>query len=291
MIVGGSGTMARFVEPIILDFQRAQPGVSGRFTNTGSGSVPEDLGAGYNIGLMSRQMTDAEKRRVEGRTGVKPTELVVAHDAILVLVNETNPLPGITIGELEAIYGTERRHGFEGDVMTWGDLGVTGPLAGETIVPWGILSEGHGTVESFRQLALANGPLNRDINAWRHPQTEFGSTVARNPSAVSYNMYHPIVSGSRALPVARQRGGPFVAADDETIADGSYPLTRPLYVYLHLDPADPDAVTLQFGRYLLSREGQVLVRPHAAVPISGEMAQTQMRILDEAANQPVRIAR
>ncbi len=271
--IGGSGTMERFIRALIEQFSRLHPEVSYDITLRGSTYTPSGLAQQeYNVGLMSRAMTPVEKASVKKKTGRDSIELVVAADAILVLVNKDNPIEGITLPQLDALFGTKTLAGYNKPVAVWKDLGVKADLAAEKISPYGILEEKNGTVETFRQLVLLGGPLNPKVGNIKFPEKEFGQAVAADRMGISYNMHNPPVAGAKAIGVAAKEGDPFVLADPTTIGNRKYPLSRYLYIYLR-DTSEPAVV--EFLRFALSFEGQQIVAANSATSLSAPFAEKQ----------------
>jgi phosphate transport system substrate-binding protein len=277
LLIGGGGTTRRFVQPLVDAFTKLHPDVSCELTLRGSATAPTGLGANeYNIGVMSRAMTPEEEATLKKETGHDVVEVAIAIDAILVLVNKENPVEGITLPQLDALYGTKKLAGYKKDIKTWADLGVKGDLARVEISPYGILEEQNGTVETFRRLVLRGGPLNPSIHSISFPDREYGQAVAADKSGISYNIDHPLEKGARAIGVAAKEGDPFVLADPKTISTGKYPLWRNIYVY-HCDPANRAVV--EFLRFTLSKDGQGIIATHFATPLSAQMAEEQRKKL------------
>ena len=273
LIVCGSGTMERFVAPLVAEFVKVNPDVHKEVVLNGSSHVPRQLGDRPNVGVMSRAMTDDEKKAYHDRTGHDPVQMVLAHDAILILVNAKNPVTGLTLPQLDAVYGTERRQKLDGPAASWADLGLTGDYAGKPLTPYGLLEEGQGTVETMRALVLLGGAINRDVHNIPLPENEWGQAVAADETGISYNVYHTVADGAKAVPLAKAAGDAFVAATAGTIADGTYPLVRDLYLYV--DTADQPAAVFEFVRFCNSAQGQAVVAAHDAVAISADRAKTE----------------
>jgi phosphate transport system substrate-binding protein len=277
LLIGGSGTTKRFVEPLVLAFIKLHPDVLQELTLRGSATAPTGLGDHeYNVGVMSREMTLEEKAGVKKETAHDVVEVAIARDAILVLVNKDNPVEGITLPQLDALYGANRLAGYGKPIAIWGDLGVKGALATVKISPYGILEEHNGTVETFRRIVLRGGPLNRSVGNIAFPDKEYGQAVSAVPGGISYNIEHPPVEGARAIGLASKEGDPFVLADPKTVSTGEYPLSRYIYVY-HCDSTDRAVV--EFFRFAVSYDGQEIIAAHSASPLSAKTAEEQLKKL------------
>ena len=75
---------------------------------------------------MSRKMKDKELASFEKKFGYKPTAIPVAIDALAVYVHKDNPIQGMSIAQVDAIFSNTRKCGGDVDLSTWGDLGLEG---------------------------------------------------------------------------------------------------------------------------------------------------------------------
>ena len=66
-----------------------------------------------------------------------------------------NPVEGITLPQLDALYGTNRLAGYKKSITTWSDLGVKGELADVKVKPYGILEEKNWTVRHSDESSCA----------------------------------------------------------------------------------------------------------------------------------------
>lgn len=82
-------------------------------------------------------MKDNELQAFETKYGYKPTAIPVAVDALAVFVHKDNPIKGLTMEQVDAIFSSTRLCGAKTDVKTWGDLGVTGDLANKPVQLFG----------------------------------------------------------------------------------------------------------------------------------------------------------
>ena len=83
------------------------------------------------------------------------------------------------------------------------------------------------------------------------------------------------------MPVAITAGGPFIAATPATVEARTYPLARSVWIYTNQAPGHPlDPRTREFLRFMLSREGQELVRREGEyLPLKPEIDAEQLRKL------------
>jgi len=93
------------------------------------------------------------------------------------------------------------------------------------------------------------------------------SEVSRNPNAIGYDGLGYVTDGVKIIAVARDSASPYVLASVATGADGSYPLSRNLYMYTAGEPTDGAA---EYIRWILSADGQQWVAALGFVPLLQE---------------------
>lgn len=76
-------------------------------------------------------------------------------DAMAFIVNKNNPIDDLSFEQLDSILSTTRARGGQ-PIRTWGEVGVTGPLANESIKIYG-LQPWNGFEEFVRQRILSAG--------------------------------------------------------------------------------------------------------------------------------------
>jgi len=196
-----------------------------------------------------------------------------------VFVHPDNPVAGLTIAQLDAIFGAEHKRG-AANSRTWGDVGLRGEWAAR---PIHVLAPPVTGIPAlfFRKLVLD------DSLKWNEDMKEVGDVaqaldaVARDPAAIAYAPMAASTGAVRAVPLARP-GGPFVKPTEQSAADRSYPLSRVVIVAVDRAVGKPlDPRVREFLRYVLSDEGQAAVaRDGAYVPLQPATVQKQLKVLD-----------
>ena len=119
----GSDTLANLMTLWGEEFKKNYPNVNIQVQAAGSSTAPPALAEGTsNMGPMSRMMKDSEIQAFEERHGYRPTAVPVAIDALAVYVHKDNPIKGLTIEQVDAIFSSTRRCGTGADITRWGDL-------------------------------------------------------------------------------------------------------------------------------------------------------------------------
>ena len=185
LTIVGSDTLSGLVQRWTTMFHAHHRGVRIQLQTPGSASAPLALIEGAtDLGAMSRPMSEDEQRAFRARYGHDATGVVVAHDAIVVIVHPDNPLRAITRRQLDAVYSSTRRCGGAAPVESWAALGVVFPGPNQSVLPVG-RNEASGTSEFFREEALCAGHYRPDVVAWPgHGATV--AAVAANPEAIGY---------------------------------------------------------------------------------------------------------
>src|SRR3989344_9534046 len=134
----GSDSLANLMTLWAEEFKRLYPNVNIQIQAAGSSTAPPALTEGTsNFGPMSRAMKGEEIAAFEAKYGYKPTQIKVAIDALAVFVNKDNPIKGLNLAQVDAIFSATRKCGYSEDLTTWGQLGLTGQLAGSPIQLYG----------------------------------------------------------------------------------------------------------------------------------------------------------
>jgi len=226
-----------------------------------SGLVLPKLGAGeMEIGLMSRPLTEKELK--DG--GV--IAIATAKDVLGVVVNQDNPLEQLTMEQGVKILQDPLAKENPG-AKTWGDLGVTGPLAKAPITLYG-RSTGTGAWGYLVNRFLGEGATSRagkDCNGY----AQICEAVTKDPSGVGYLSLSlaPATQG-KVLPLVLNTGEVVPAPKMGEAVDPRYPLVRQLYVVVKWQPGTPmPAMTEELLRYVLSRSGQEDVVKAGMLPL------------------------
>src|SRR5690606_2267921 len=130
----GSDTLNNLMALWSEGFRTYYPSVQMEIEGKGSSTAPPALIAGTaQLGPMSREMKASEVDQFEARFGYPPTPMRVALDALAVYVHRDNPVQGLTLAQVDAIFSKSRACGYPEDITTWGQAGLTGPWANRPI--------------------------------------------------------------------------------------------------------------------------------------------------------------
>jgi phosphate transport system substrate-binding protein len=139
-----------------------------------------------------------------------------------------------------------------------------------------------GTREFFKEKVLLKGsfrPTLREVPG----SASLIVAIEKDPEGIGYSGIGYQTSSVRIVPLASSDGLPYVLPTEETTSDGTYPLTRQLYLYVNQKPGEAmNPALLEFLRYVNSREGQdTVVRAGAYRLPMNEMEKNRSRLTDE----------
>jgi phosphate transport system substrate-binding protein len=266
----GSDTLNNLMSLWAEAFQAIYPDVRIQIEGKGSSTAPPALIEGSaRLGPMSREMKHTEIDAFEARHGYKPFRISVALDALSVYVHKDNPIEGLSLRQLDAIFSSTFKQGGT-PITTWGQLGLQGAWAPRSISIYG-RNSASGTYGFFKQIALGRG--------------DFKSTMKEQPGSsavvqgISTDVYGIGYSGigyrtSRVRPLALADGDGVL--HEPTIANcisGDYPLARLLHIYVNKSPVNElDPLTREFLKFVLSRDGQRIVIRDGYYPLPARIA-------------------
>lgn len=252
------------------------PKVKMQVEGKGSSTAPPALIEGTSqLGPMSREMKGSEIDKFEAKFGYKPTKIRVAVDALAVFVNKDNPINGLTLSQVDAIFSKSRRLGAESEISSWGQLGMTGEFASHPISLYG-RNSASGTYGFFKEHALGNGDY-KDTVKEQPGSASVVQSVTVDKFAIGYSGIGYQTSGVRAVPLSGEAGAAFVEATADNAYAGEYPLSRFLYVYINKEPGKPiDPLVREFITLILSKEGQGVVVKDGYFPITAEIAKEEL---------------
>ena len=268
----GSDTLNNLMTLWAEEYAKFYPNVRVQIQGAGSSTAPPAMIEGTaNFGPMSRPMRDSEIQNFEKRHGYKPTAVPVAIDTIAVYVNKDNPLEGMTVQQVDAIFSVGRRCGYPTDITRWGQLGMTGAWANRdfTLYSRNAVS---GTYGFFKDNALCGGDFKPSINE-QPGSASVVQGVTESINGIGYSGIGYMTSGVRALPLGKEEGRYF-APSAETAASGDYPLARFLYVYVNKHPnRELSPLEREFFKLVLSQQGQEVVVRDGYIPLPASVAQ------------------
>ena len=274
----GSDTLANLMTLWAEEFKKLYPNVSVQIQAAGSSTAPPALTEGTsNFGPMSRRMKNKEIAGFETRYGYKPTPIAVAIDALALYVHKDNPVAGMTIPQVDAVFSATRKCGYAEDITRWGQLGLTGAWSNRPLQLYGRNSVS-GTYGYFKKQALCKGDFKNNVNE-QPGSASVVQGVTKSINGIGYSGIGYKTSGVRAVPLSKDGTG-FTDATPSNAIAGTYPLARFLYVYVNKLPNDPlPPLEREFVRMIMSRTGQEVVVKDGYIPLPAGVARKQLALI------------
>jgi phosphate transport system substrate-binding protein len=230
-------------------------------------------------------------------------------NTLAIIVNAANPITGVSMRQLDGIFGSRRAGGWEratwepdlargteGDIREWGQVGLKGEWAGRSIDTFGFSLRYATAIEFSDDVLQASDKWNGNLLAFGNYKRPDGSTylesdqivdhVARDPGGIGYIRFHEDLPNTvKVLAVAKNPGGPFIPLTLDSERDRTYPLWGQQSFWVEARPGRPlDPKLYEFIRFVLSRQGQELVaRDGKYLPLTAKIAAEQMSRLDALA--------
>lgn len=254
--IKGSDTMVNLGQAWAEKYMEKNPGDFVAVTGGGSGTGLSSLISGScDIAMSSRPIKEKEIA-IAQKKSINPYEIKIALDGLAVVVNPSNPVNRLTIGQLAEV--------FSGRAPGWKELGGKD----EKIV---VLSRevNSGTHVYFKEHVLRKNDVNsREEFApgalMLSSSQAIADEVAGNPSAIGYYGMGYISKKQMPVAVAKDAGSEYVEPIIVNVINGKYPISRPLYLYTNGAPEGP---VKKFVDFALSDEGQEIVLATDFVPV------------------------
>lgn len=261
MQVSGSSTLLPLTSSVAGSFAAANPlarvhiGMAG--TGEGIAALCDGTAA---IAGASREMSERERKSCAA-SGITPVRLQVARDALVFFTRKGSSAPEcLSAGDVYALAGPEATGS-----RRWSDVrGVASKVGGTAKLPSAALTviapgPGSGTRKLVEESVI--GPiaerrstepaLRPDATSVPSDQVMLGE-VLKVPAALAFAGFATVTpweSSVRTIAIKGDAG--CVAPTAESIRDGSYPLSRPLYFYVDPDAARVSPTTAAFTQALI----------------------------------------
>ena len=297
IVVAGSDSMQSVILKAAAAFKLIQPGIKIAVQGGGSDAAlrqfiqdqstirrgdanPRGHQVSAHVDLLasSRPLTDDERTDFKARYGFNPTEIPIALDAIAIYVNHHNPLPSLTLDQADALFSQTRKRGAPNSITTWGQLGLQDGWEQQPVRLYG-RDKRSGTRTLFMHMVMLDGAFRSDVKEEPGPAMEI-LDISRDRLGIGYAGIEFQASTVRIVPIAHKSGELPVAPTAKTAADGTYPLTRSLYLYTKRNPkGELEPEIAEFLRFINSHEGQETLARAGVYPLSGQQIMTNLQAL------------
>lgn len=250
-------------------------GVSGQVEGRGSSTGPAALLRGRaEFAALDRALRADELRVLTRHFGEAPLVFEAATDAIVVVVHKSNPLPGSSLATLASIFSDQSPCQSSPPLWGWAEVGLPSPWLGRRIGVYGPF-EAAGPRASFRHAVLCDGPYRAGLRGQPGGRAVVAA-VSESPWAIGFVGLADLGDRVRALPISTA-GEAFVAPDEKSVRDGSYPLARSLWLVMPPGPLSSERQRLL--EFAFSTPGQAMTRRHGLLPASERATKTARKRL------------
>lgn len=254
LTVKGSDTMVILGQKWAEVYMKANPGTSVQVTGGGSGTgIAALINGSTDICNASRPMTDKERAQVKEKRGADAVETKVALDALAIYVSEKSKIDTVDLDNLAKVY--------LGQITNWKDLGGDD----HKITVYG-RENNSGTYGYFKEHVLKNKDFAPEV------QTLSGTSAVVNAVkgdewGIGYGGI-AYAGGIRLLKVKKTADSPAIEPKLETATDGTYPISRYLYVYT---AGAPTGTAKSFIDWILGEAGQKVVTEVGYFPLPKDL--------------------
>ncbi len=238
--IAGSTSVQPVAEKLAEKYMEKHPNVKITVQGGGSSVGLKSIGDGTaDIGTYSSELKDDETAGI--------TSYEIAKDGIVIAANNENSVNDLTTEQAKEIFG--------GNITNWD--AVDGVSATINVIT---REDGSGTRDAFISIVMG-GKEGTPIlkTAVVQSSTEaVKQSVKGDPNAIGYISLADLSDDIKALQVDG------VSPSNESILDGTYKIQRP---FLFLTKGDAEGATLDFINWVLSAEGQEIIKETGAVPV------------------------
>lgn len=248
--IKGSDTMLPLSQKLAESYMKENKAASVMVTGGGSGvGIAALIDGTTEIAQSSRKIKMDEKLKLQ-EAGVSYKEVVVAFDALAVIVNPGNKVSQLTRQQLEGI--------FTGKIKNWKEVG------GEDLQIVVYSREtSSGTYEFFKEHVL--NKKNFASNVLSMPATgALVQSVSQTKGAIGYVGLAYLNKDVKALKVSYNQGKTYIGPSMETAKNKTYPIVRPLQYYYN---SKFETKVKPYLTYVLSDKGQKVTEQIGYVPL------------------------
>jgi phosphate transport system substrate-binding protein len=167
----------------------------------------------------------AEEIQACAAAGVQYVEIPIAFDGLTVVVHPSNPVRAATLAELRRAWEPAA----ERTITNWRQINPRWPDMAMPLFGAGTAS---GTFDFFTEAVVGTAKASRTDYTPTEDDNVTVQGVLSNPGAMGYFGYAYFEENKERLAALAING---VAPSPQTIADGSYPLARPIFIYVNAE--------------------------------------------------------
>lgn len=258
----GSDTMLILAQRWAEVYSELHPDVRIAVSGGGSGTgIAALINGQVDLADSSRPIKTQEMHQAsEG--GANPIEWKSALDGIAAVVHPSNPVDSLSLEQLRGIYA--------GVITDWSDVGGTPGV----IVAYGRQSNS-GTHVFWKELVLGDEDYRNDM-LHLNGNADIVEAVSQDPKGIAYvgMAYVAQRQGDiKVLGVKTDESSDPVFPTSKTILNGTYPISRFLYIYTD---GIPQGAERDYLRWILGNDGQEVVEEQGYIPIPSSLMEEQL---------------
>lgn len=254
----GSDTLVNVAQAWAEGYKEVNPNVAVAVSGGGSGTgISAMINGTVDIANASRRMTADEIERAT-KNGATPVEHVVGYDALAVFLHPANPIESLTIAQLAEVYGED------GGVDAWSQLGVAVPGCDSDEIVRVSRQNNSGTYVYFREAVLGDDRDYKLGSRDMHGSKDVVDLVQHTPCAIGYSGLAYATPDVKTVCIAPAEGQGCTSPSIETALDGTYPIARPLFMYVR---GEPTGAIKEYLDWILSDEGQCIILEKGYAPV------------------------
>lgn len=242
----GSSTVFPITEAVAEEFQAANRDIKVTVGVSGTGGGFEKFCNGeIDIANASRPIKPEEVDKCKA-AGVDYVELKVGIDALTVVVNPRNTWTNnLTLAELKKMWEPEA----QGKITNWNQVRSGFPDAPLKLFGPGTDS---GTFDYFTEKVVGKSKASRSDYTASEDDNVLVQGISRDPNALGYFGYAYYAANQQRLKsVPLDNGNGAIAANREDVENHTYPLSRPLFIYVSKKSAQRSEVA-EFVEFYLN---------------------------------------
>jgi len=242
--IKGSDTMLYLTKSLAEEYMKIRPAVSIYVEGGGTAAGIKSFVEGeIDICTASRSLKGEEVKLLADHFGSVGISFTIAKDALTVFVNPKNQIKDFSLSEIKNV--------FTGKIKNWNEVG--GKNQPIRVI---IRNPNSGTYLYFKEHVLEGEEYASDAAVM--PTTErIVQEISKTESAIGYGG----IGYQKDLTNANINGS---APTEENVRNGSYPISRYLYLYTHNIPAGP---VKDFIDWVIGPQGQKIVKKAGYIPL------------------------
>ncbi|MDD4309113.1 MAG: PstS family phosphate ABC transporter substrate-binding protein [Candidatus Cloacimonetes bacterium] len=241
----GSTTVLPVAQATAEAFMDKNPDINISVRGGGSGvGVAALQNKTVDIANSSRSMKSKEIAACKAK-GINPTPYAIANDGISIVVHKNNKVSNLTVAQIKGIY--------TGKIKNWKEVG--GASMPIVIISRDVAS---GTFEVFNEKALSGSKVEGAAQLLASNNAVV-TAVTSTPGAIGYAGLGYVNENVNVVPVNN------ITPSESTVKNGTYPLSRKLYMYTN---GKAKGVVASYLSFIQSAEGQAMVKESGFITLN-----------------------